>query len=82
MGLLRDIVRSRRRIEPPMGRPRMVPNIPEPIPPIDPFERLPFDDPRNDFMSIQRVEDVSVPGVTPIEPVMPPALIVTGKQPK
>ena len=74
MGLIRDIVRSRRGIEPPMGRPRMVPNIPEPIPPLDPFERLPFDDPRNDFMSIQRVEDVGVPGITPVEPVMPPPI--------
>ena len=74
MGLIRDIVRSRRGIEPPMGRPRMVPNIPEPISPLDPFERLPFDDPKNDFMSIQRVEDVGVPGITPIEPVMPPPI--------
>ena len=74
MGLIRDIVRSRRGIEPPMGRPRMVPNIPAPIPPLEPFERLPFDDPRNDFMSIQRIEDVGVPGITPIEPVMPPPI--------
>jgi len=71
MGLIRDIVRSRRGIEPPMGRPRMVPNIPKPIPPLDPLERLPFDDPRNDFMSIQNIEDVDVLGATPVEPVIP-----------
>ena len=74
MGLLRNIVRGRRDFGPPMGRPRMVPNIPAPIPPLEPFERLPFDDPRNDFMSIQRIEDVGVPGITPIEPVMPPTI--------
>jgi len=71
MGLLRDIVRGRRGIQPPMGRPRTVPNIPAPIPARDPFERSPFDDPRNDFMSIQRIEDVGVPGITPVEPIMP-----------
>ena len=71
MGLLRDIVRGRRGIEPPMGRPRMVPNIPQPIPPLKPFERFPFDDPRNDFMSIQNIEDVGVPGITPVEPLIP-----------
>ena len=59
MGLLRRALqkrRGRRDFGPPMGRPRMVPNIPAPIPPLEPFERLPFDDPRNDFMSIQRIE--------------------------
>ena len=74
MGLLRRALqkrRGRRDFGPPMGRPRMVPNIPAPIPPLEPFERLPFDDPRNDFMSIQRIEDVGVPGITPIEPVIP-----------
>ena len=71
MGLLKDIVRVRRGIEPPMGRPRMVPNIPQPIPPLKPFERFPFDDPRNDFMSIQNIEDVGVPGITPVEPLIP-----------
>ena len=69
MGLLKKVLRERRRgrrdFGPPMGRPRMVPNIPAPIPPLEPFERLPFDDPRNDFMSIQRIEDVGVPGITP-----------------
>ena len=78
MGLLKKVLRERRRgrrdFGPPMGRPRMVPNIPAPIPPLEPFERLPFDDPRNDFMSIQRIEDVGVPGITPIEPVMPPPI--------
>ena len=77
MGLLRRALqkrRGRRDFGPPMGRPRMVPNIPAPIPPLEPFERLPFDDPRNDFMSIQRIEDVGVPGITPIEPVMPPPI--------
>ena len=71
MGLLRDIVRGRRGIQPPMGRPRMVPNIPAPIPVRDPFERSPFDDPRDDFMSIQNIENVGVPGITPVEPVIP-----------
>jgi len=75
MGLLKKVLRERRRgrrdFGPPMGRPRMVPNIPEPIPPLKPFERFPFDDPRDDFMSIQNIENVGVPGITPVEPVIP-----------
>ena len=75
MGLLKKVLRERRRgrrdFGPPMGRPRIVPNIPEPIPPLKPFERFPFDDPRDDFMSIQNIENVGVPGITPVEPVIP-----------
>tara|TARA_R100001594_G_scaffold66552_1_gene100816 strand:+ start:1317 stop:2804 length:1488 start_codon:yes stop_codon:yes gene_type:complete len=78
MGLLKKVLRERRRgrrdFGPRIFGPRSIPRIPAPVPPIAPFERLPFDDPRNDFMSIQRIEDVGVPGITPIEPVMPPPI--------
>ena len=78
MGLLKKVLRERRRgrrdFGPRIFGPRSIPKIPVPVLPKDPLERLPFDDPRNDFMSIQRIEDVGVPGITPIEPVMPPPI--------
>ena len=66
-------------LEPIRPRPIVTPFVPpQPVLPFperlpDPFERLPIEDPRDDFLSIQRLDDKPRPQIIP--PVTPPFVI-------
>ena len=65
-----------RPIATPFVPPQPVLPFPERLP--DPFERLPLENPRDDFLSIQRLDDRPrpqiIPSVTPPPSILPPVI--------